>query len=140
VPGFLFATRFSGVGFTPVLRRQLAHTPGPGRLLARSQLTGYWFALSTLVALRDLNRLGEVIRLPRPSALVQHANRRLSRAGDGVLFAPTLAGVTVPNVVYVIGRGSGAKRLEFAVIGFDGKRYVLHGRLGNHGPPRFGAG
>jgi hypothetical protein len=57
-----------------------------------------------------------------------------------MLYAPTLAGVTVPHVVYAVGQGWGRKRVEFAVIGFDGRRYVLRARLGNHGPPKFGPG
>jgi hypothetical protein len=36
VPGFLTALAFSRVGFTSASRRQLASTPPPGQLLARS--------------------------------------------------------------------------------------------------------
>lgn len=140
VPGFLDATEFSRGPFSPAWRKRLASTPPPGRLLARDQLFEYLNALSVLVPLRDLNIFGTVTHLPSAAALVRHADRRLSPAREGMLYAPTLAGVTVPGVVYAIGQGWGARRLEFAVIGFDGRRYVLHARLGNNEHPKFGPG
>jgi hypothetical protein len=109
-------------------------------LLARDQLFDYLGALSFLVPLRDVNLIGTVIHLPSAAALVRHADRRLSPARDGMLYAPTLAGDTVPDVVYAIGQGWGRRKLEFAVIGFDGRRYVLHAKLGNNEHPKFGPG
>jgi hypothetical protein len=139
-PGFLTAIRFSQGPFSSAWRKRLAATPPPGRLLARDQLFDYLDALSFLVPLRDLNLFGTVTRLPSAAALVRYADRRLSPARNGILYAPTLAGVTVPDVVYAIGHGWGRKKLEFAVIGFDGRRYVLHATLGNNEHPKFGLG
>lgn len=139
-PGFLDATEFSRGAFSPAWRRRLASTPPPGRLLARDQLDQYWLARSFLVPPRYLDRFGMPTRLPPAPALVRFADRRLSRARNGMRYAPTLAGVTVPGVVYAIGQGWGRRRAEFAVIGFDGRRYVLHARLGNGQIPSFGPG
>jgi hypothetical protein len=140
-PGFPYATGdFSRAPFNSAWRKRLAGTAPPGRLLAHDQLSDYWLALSFLVPPRYLDRFGIPTRLPPAPALVRYADRRLSRARDGMLYAPTRAGVTVPRVVYAIGQGWGAKRLEFAVIGFDGRRYVLRAKLGYHGPPKFGPG
>ena len=138
VPGFLFATTFSRAPFSSVWRKRLASTPPPGQLLAGAQLLDYWTGLSLLVPGRYLNRVGDVIRLPPAAALVRHAKRVLIPLGDRMLYAPTLAGVTVPGVVYAIGKGWGRKRLEFAVIGLDGRRYVLRARLGSR--PKVGPG
>lgn len=139
VPSFPYATAdFSRAAFSSAWRKRLAGTPSPGRLLARIQLNQYWLARSFLVPPRYLDRFGIPRRFPPAPALVRYADRRLSPARDGILYAPTLAGVTVPRVVYVIGQGSGPRKLEFAVIGFDGRRYALHARLGNGRIPKFG--
>jgi hypothetical protein len=70
-------------------------------------------------------------------------NPRFNRARAGLGYAPSLAEVTAPGVAYVVGRGSGKRKLELAVIGFDGRRYVLRTGLSARGGPlpgRFGPG
>jgi hypothetical protein len=129
VPGFPMATQFSVAPFDSASRKEFAGTPPPGRLLARAQLSEYWGAVEAVVGPAFLNRLGILVGLPRARVVAREL--KLS-------YVPTLSGITVPHVAYVVGQGSGPKRLELAVIGFDGKLYVLHAQPDR--PPRFGSG
>lgn len=143
VPGFLTATQFSQAPFDAVWRKRLARTLSPGPLLARAQLTEMWDGINRELPARLLNRLGELKRLPPARTLIRLVNPRFNRARTGLRFAPTLGKVTAPGVAYLVGAGSGKRKLELAVIGFDGRRYVLRTGLAARGGPlpgRFGPG
>jgi hypothetical protein len=136
VPEFPTATVFSRAPFDARWRKLLGGTPPPGRLLAQAQLSEYWSRVDAVVGPQFLNRYGFLVRLPPARTLA----RKLSRPGSPVRDVPALAGVRVPRAVYVIGRGSSPKKLELGVIGFDGKRYVLHATVGANSHPKFGPG
>ena len=48
------------------------------------------------------------------------------------MYAATLGDVPPGNVPAVVGRGTSAKRIEFALRGLDGNLYVLRGRAGRY--------
>ncbi|HZE06878.1 MAG TPA: hypothetical protein VE127_16740 [Solirubrobacteraceae bacterium] len=138
-PGFPLPTRFSRAPFDARWRRKLASTRQPGPLLAHAQLSGYWTVVGEVAGPRYENRYGILVRLPPPRVLVHKLNRPISgakKARSRVRYARTLRGVALPHVVYVIGSGSSRKKLQMAVIGFDGRLYVMRARPDRR--PRFG--
>ena len=130
--GFPYNTTFSVVGFTPNWRHRLASTPPPGRLLAHILLTEDWAAVHQFLPARFLNRSGDLTRLPAAPTLVQLLQRPLQQSGSKLVYAATLADVAPGNVPAVVGQGTSAKRIEFAVRGLDGNLYVLRGRAGRY--------
>jgi hypothetical protein len=128
--GFPYATAFSQVGLTNKWRHRLASTPPPGRLFAHILLSEDWMAVHEFVPSRFLNRIGALTHLPVAPALVHMLQRPLRRAGATLVYAATLADVAPGNVPAVVGQGSSAKRIEFAVRGLDGNLYMLRGRVG----------
>lgn len=115
--------------FTAYWRRQWASSAPPGRYLARFQLSNDRVALEIGLPRRFKDARGLPVFPPPAKELVRMVDRHPRKMEPYLLYARTLAGVTRPGVTYVVGRGTTRTTLAVAVIGFDGKLYVLRGKL-----------
>jgi hypothetical protein len=139
------ATEFSVAPFTSYWQRQSAWVLPPGPFLARAELSGEWMGIEAILPMQYLSQYGFSTALPPAHVLVRIANARFRKGrlplglqGLALRYTRTVAGVKVPGVPYVIGRGSTTKRLEMVVIGMDGKRYAYRTKVGRYVGGKFG--
>jgi hypothetical protein len=100
--------------------------PGPATIIAGMEFAPADEAVfQTLPALLRAPPGGSKRAFPSARKLVASldANTKfITKAKAKLLYAPTVAQVTVPTAVYIVGESSTRKRLLFATRGVDGKR------------------
>ena len=128
----LYNSSFSDAAFTPSARRHLRSLPSPAQVIAHDELAGDWMAIN-VVLMEGTSSPILPATLPSAQTLVENLDAKPPFRRARLSYAPALADVTRQSVVYVVGQGSSATKLELATRGSDGRLYALHAKAGNLG-------